>query len=114
MFVLTEQELDNVVSQSVIPSRQYFGGALPYGFTEQGVYMVAALLRSDFAIDVSIEIMRTFVKLSQFASHYNALAKKILEVERKSDKQYRELTQAIHELIEEANAAPMRQIGFVK
>jgi hypothetical protein len=87
----------------------------PYAFTEQGVYMLATVLKSDTAIEINIAIMRTFAKLREFSRHYyNALAKEILEVERKGDKQYRELTQAIHELIEEANAAPIRQIGFVK
>ena len=86
----------------------------PYAFTEQGVYILATVLKSDTAIEINIAIMRTFAKLREFSGHYNALAKKILEVERKGDKQYQELAQAIHELIKEANAASMRQIGFVK
>jgi len=54
--------------------------------------MLATVLKSDTAIEINIAIMRTFAKLREFSSHYNALAKKILEVERKGDKQYRELT----------------------
>lgn len=41
MFVLTDKELTQMVSQSVIPSKSYFGGAKPFAFTEQGVSMLA-------------------------------------------------------------------------
>ena len=86
----------------------------PKVFTEQGVYMLATVLKSKTASDVTVNIIRTFAKLRKFGSHYNALAKKILEVERKSDKQYRELAKAIDVLIEEASASLMRRIGFVR
>ena len=115
MFQMSETEFGNWRSQFVTSNSDKMGlRRAPYAFTEQGVYMLATVLKSDVAIEVNIAIMRTFAKLREFSKHYNALAKKILEVEHKSDKQYHELTQAIHELIEEANAAPMRQIGFVK
>jgi F0F1-type ATP synthase alpha subunit len=114
MFQFNDREKDELVTNCDRFNMLKHSTANPYAFTEQGVYMLATVLKSDVAIEVNIAIMRTFAKLREFSSHYNALAKKILEVERKSDKQYRKLTQAIHELIEEANAAPMRQIGFVK
>ncbi len=43
MFELKEKEVDNMVSQNVIPSKSYFGGALPYAFTEQGVSMLSSI-----------------------------------------------------------------------
>jgi hypothetical protein len=46
MFELSENEIENVVSQFVIPSKSYFGGSKPYAFTEQGVAMLSAVLRS--------------------------------------------------------------------
>jgi hypothetical protein len=49
MFVLTKKEVNLLVSQNVIPSLSYFGGALPFAFTEQGVAMLASILRSDRA-----------------------------------------------------------------
>ena len=88
--------------------------ANPYAFTEQGVYMLATVLKSDVAIDVNIAIMRTFTKLREFSKHYNALAKKIMEVERKNDKQYKELSKALTELIEESKVAESKTIGFLK
>ena len=114
MFELSEKEIDTLVSQSVIPSKKHFGGAKPFAFTEQGVNMLSAILKSDRAIDISIAIMRTFSKLRKFSSHYNALAKKIMEVERKNDKQYKELSKALAELIEESKVAESKTIGFLK
>lgn len=49
MFQLTEEEVDIMVSQNVIPSRQHLGGALPYAFTEHGVLMLSNVLKSDLA-----------------------------------------------------------------
>lgn len=86
----------------------------PYAFTEQGIYRLATVLKSDVAIDVNIAIMRTFTKLREFSRHYNGLAKKIMEVERKSDKQYKELLKLLEELIEESKVAESKTIGFIK
>ena len=46
--------------------------------------------------------MRTFTKLREFSKHYNALAKKLMEVERKNDKRYKELSKALEEFINES------------
>ena len=114
MFELSEKEIDILVSQSVIPSKKYFGGAKPFVFTEQGVNMLSAILKSDRAIEISIAIMRTFSKLREFSSHYNALAKKIMEVERKNDKQYNELKKALADLIVDSKIVESKTIGFIK
>jgi hypothetical protein len=63
MFELTEAEIDEVVSQNVIPSKQYFGGAQPFAFTENGVAMLSSILRSIKAIEINIAIMRVFTLL---------------------------------------------------
>ena len=62
MFQLTEMEVENMVSQNAIPSRQHLGGYLPYAFTERGVLMLANVLKSDQAIRMSIRIVEIFVK----------------------------------------------------
>ncbi len=54
----------------------------PYAFTEQGVAMLSAVLRSDKAIDVNIAIMRAFVSLRHFASTYAELSEKVGELEK--------------------------------
>ncbi len=65
MFQLTDEEIDFMVSQNAILSRKHLGGYNPYVFTEQGVAMLAMVLNSEKAIQVNVEIMRTFVKLRQ-------------------------------------------------
>ena len=115
MFQLSKEEFENLKSQFVTSSSGHGGiRKMPYAFTEQGVYMLATVLKSDVATEVNIAIMRTFTKLREFSKHYNALAKKIMEVERKSDKQYKELTKALDELIQESQAAESKTIGFIK
>ena len=65
MFQLSQEEADLLVSQNVIPHKKYFGGTLPFAFTEQGVAMLSSVLRSKKAVKVNIEIIRAFVKLRQ-------------------------------------------------
>jgi len=66
MFQLTEKEVDLMVSQNAIPSKQHLGGSLPFVFTEQGVATISAVLTSERAIEVNIRIMRTFVAMRRF------------------------------------------------
>ena len=82
MFQLTEQEVDALLSQNVIPSRRVLGGSLPYAFTEQGVAMLSAVLRSERAVQVSLAIMRTFVKLREILATHGDLARKVEEHDR--------------------------------
>jgi len=63
MFQLTVTEAESLVSQNVIPSMKYFGGAMPFAFTEQGVAMLSGVLKSKGAIDMNIHIMRAFVQM---------------------------------------------------
>jgi len=65
MFQLTEQETNVMVSQNAIPSKQHMGGSLPYAFTEHGVLMLANVLRSLQAIQMSIRIIEIFVKIRE-------------------------------------------------
>jgi hypothetical protein len=66
MFQLTESEVDLMVSQNAIPSRKQLGGFLPYVFTEQGVAAVSAVIKSKKAEEVSVLLMRAFVKMRRF------------------------------------------------
>ena len=54
MFQLNSAEAERLVSQNVIPHKKYFGGSLPYAFTEQGVAMLSSVLNSERAIKVNI------------------------------------------------------------
>jgi hypothetical protein len=77
MFILNEAEIENLVSQSVIPSRKSLGGSKPYVFTEQGVASLSGVLTSDKAVAIHIQIMRTFVHMRQFIQKNAFLLQKI-------------------------------------
>lgn len=114
MFQLNENEKNELVAKCDRLNSMKYSTVNPNVFTEQGVYMLSSVLKSKKAIDVNIAIIRTFKKLREFSKHYNALAKKIMEVERKNDRQYKELTKALEDLIQESKAAESKIIGFIK
>jgi hypothetical protein len=66
MFELSDTEIESLVSQNVIPSKKYLGGARPYAFTEQGVASLSSVLQSEKAIAINIQIMRAFVTMRRF------------------------------------------------
>jgi len=72
-----------MVSQSVIPSKQHLGGAKPFAFTEQGVSMLSAILRSETAVKVSIAIINAFVEMRKFISQNADLFQRISNIEQK-------------------------------
>jgi ORF6N domain-containing protein len=114
MFELSEQEIDTVVSQFVIPDRRRFGGAKPMAFTEQGIAMLSSVLNSERAIKVNIAIMRAFVKLREMLETNRELARKFSELEQRVGKHDEEIT-AILEAIRQLIAPPKkarREIGF--
>ena len=80
-------------------------------FTEQGVAMLSSVLRSDRAADVNIAIMRTFVQLRRLMDSNRELARKISEMEKRYDEQFKTVFQAIQQLIAEEEK-PKRRIGF--
>ena len=114
LFQLTAEESDFLVSQSVIPAKKYFGGALPYAFTEQGVAMLSGVLKSARAIQVNIAIMRAFVKLRELLSTHKELSHKFAELEKKIEKHDEEI-KVIFEAIRQLMKPPepsRKQIGF--
>ena len=85
MFQLTEPEVDLKVSQIAIPSRQHLGGYLPYAFTEHGVLMLANVLRSKTAVQVSIRIIEIFVKMREMLLSNSEVLLKLEQLERRVD-----------------------------
>jgi len=113
MFQLTKEEYGNLKSRIVISSWGGSRRATPYAFTEQGVAMLSSILRGKRAAHVNIEIMRTFVRLRQLLSSNAGLARKLDNLEKKYDRQFRAVFDAIRELM----APPLpnrRKIGFRK
>ena len=63
MMQLTEEEVDSMVTQFASPSKQSFGGHLPYVFTQEGIAMLSSVLRTSQAIAINIQVMRAFVQI---------------------------------------------------
>ncbi len=115
MFQLTEKELENWKSQFATSNKEIMGlRKIPYAFTEEGIYMLATVLNSKVAVQTNIAIIRTFKKLREFSKHYNALAKQLIEIDRKHDKQYKELKKALDELIASSEVVDAKVMGFLK
>lgn len=99
MFQLTGAERENLKCQFGASS---WGGdrrALPYAFTEQGVAMLSSVLRSKKAIYVNIQIMRAFASLRALLSTHKDLARKLAELEKKYDEQFKSVFDAIRALM---------------
>lgn len=84
---------------------------MPMAFTEQGVAMLSSVLNSKRAIQVNIQIMRTFTRLRRMISTHDDLRKKIEAMEKKYDKQFRIVFDAIKELLKNGSK-PKKKIGF--
>jgi hypothetical protein len=114
MFQLTPEESEIVVrsrSQSVILKRGTNIKYQPYVFTEQGVAMLSSVLHSERAVAVNIGIMRAFVKLRQMLASNAELSRKLADMEKKYDAQFKVVFDAIRQLMSPA-AKPKREIGF--
>lgn len=111
MFRLTSKEYSFLRFQFGILEKGAHSKYLPYAFTEQGVSMLSSVLRSHRAIEVNIAIMRAFVKLRQILSTHKKLERKLNELEKKYDSQFRIVFEAIRQLMKEEEK-PKQGIGF--
>ena len=111
MFQLTRDEYRILKSQFVTSSWGGARRALPYAFTEQGVAMLSSVLRSKRAVQVNVEIMRTFVRLRRILAENAGLARRLDDLEKKYDVQFKVVFDAIRKLMQPP-ASPRRRIGF--
>jgi len=116
MFQLTKEEFQFLRSQIVTSNKDKRGGRRypPYVFTEQGVAMLSSVLNSERAVNVNIEIIRTFVKLRKELSSNKELAKRLDALEKKYQG-HDELFKLICEIISQLMEPPkpkQKQIGF--
>lgn len=116
-FQLTHEELEALRFQSGISKTEGRGGRryAPYAFTEQGVAMLASVLNSPRAVQVSIGIVRVFVRLRAILAAHTELGRRLDELERKFEKHDTEIQyvfEAIRELMAPEPVPPKRRIGF--
>jgi len=98
MFELTDNDMNDMVSQSVIPSKSYFGGAKPFAFTEHGVAMLSSVIRTPVAIEISLRIIRAFVEMRKMILSNAALFQRIDRLELKqteSDQKFEQIFRAL-------------------
>jgi hypothetical protein len=127
MFQLTAEEFSFLRSQTVTSKNSGRGGrrTAPYAFSEQGVAMLSSVLSSPRAIDVNIEIMRTFVRVRELALVHTDLAERLTELEQKAEltamqhdtfsrntrNQLKQVFDALRDLMSQ-HVADARPIGF--
>ena len=114
MFQLSDKEVDDMVSQNVIPSRRSLGGALPYAFSEHGILMLANIIKSQRAIATSIKIIEVFIKFREMLMSQKDLLLKFEQLEKlvvQHDDDITAIFQALKQLIQQKNE-PREPIGF--
>jgi phage regulator Rha-like protein len=115
-FKLTYQELANLRSQSVTSSLAHGGRRHPpFVFTEHGVIMAAALLRSDRAIAMSVYVVRAFIRMREELATSAAILKRLAEIDEKllrHDVALRDVYAKLLPLLQPLPEPPRRQIGF--
>ena len=126
MFQLTWDEVSVLKSQSVIstdPRARTSRSQIvilkrglnikypPYAFTEQGVAMLSSVLRSKRAVQVNIEIMRAFVRLRKILASHADLERKLQDLEKKYDSQFKVVFDAIRQLMAPGEGQE-KKIGF--
>ena len=118
MFELTNQVYNSLRTQFATlknlgrgEHRKY----LPFAFTEQGVAMLASVLKSEKAIEVNIQIVRAFVILRQYALGYAELNQKLETFMLETNMQFSDIYQALTEMASqnEKNKKPLNPIGYL-
>jgi hypothetical protein len=86
----------------------------PYAFTEHGILMLSSVLNSERAVQVNIEIMRTFVRLRRMLASHAELARKLEALEKRYDAQFKIVFDAIRQLMAPPEPEPpKKRIGFL-
>ena len=111
MFRLGAEEMSELVAKCDRFARMKHSSSRPYAFTENGVAMLSSVLNSERAIDVNIQIMRTFTKIRELLGTHADLRRRLEEMETKYDYQFKAVFDAIKSLISgpDKNA---KRIGF--
>jgi hypothetical protein len=112
MFRLTSREKAKVVTDCDHLERLKFSKTLPYAFTEHGAIMLASLLNSPKAVEVSLQVVRTFVRLREVLASHAALARRLDELEKRHDKQFTQVFAVLRELLEAPVKVEKKRIGF--
>ncbi|WP_419771233.1 MAG: ORF6N domain-containing protein [Candidatus Marinarcus sp.] len=118
MFQLTNKEIENLRSQNATTNFNMIRSN-PYVFTEQGVYMLATVLKSKIAVEINISIMRTFTKLKNLSVPYFDIIKR-LETLETDNKQTQELLNKVVQVVssmqtlQDEAKEETKKMGFIR
>jgi hypothetical protein len=115
MFQLTKSEKSEVGANCDHLENLKYSRSLPYAFTEHGAIMAASVLNTPRAIEVSVFIVRAFMKLRQFIAGRKELQRKISQIEKRltdHDEQIVELVNLFKQLLNPEPPPKKRRIGF--
>jgi len=114
MFQLTKEEVEIMVSQNVIPSLQHLGGTLPYAFSEHGILMLANILKSDEAIQMSVRIIEIFVKMRELLSAHKDILLQLEKLEKQAGENSSDIQKIFSALrtLLDPERPPMEKVGY--
>jgi phage regulator Rha-like protein len=111
MFELTKGENQSLRSQNVTLKRGQHSKYLPFAFTEHGVLMLSSVLNSERAVQVNIQIMRTFTKLREALLDNKDLRKELEELKQLTEERFRIVFETLDQLLT-IESKPKKKIGY--
>jgi hypothetical protein len=120
MFELSKEEWDSLRSQIVMfkTGKGNFPKYLPFAFTEQGVAMLSAVLNSEYAVRISVKIMRAFVALRQWALNHQEISERLNTMEKQFGQKFTDIDQVLNYLIKKdqqlTQQVQRKQVGYKK
>jgi hypothetical protein len=120
MFELTKDEWDIIRSQLVMfkNGQGKFPKYLPFVFTEQGVAMLSAVLNSEYAVHISVKIMRAFVAMRQWALNHQEINERLNTMEKQFGQKFKEIDQVLNYLMQKeqqkTQQVTRKQVGYKK
>jgi hypothetical protein len=114
VFQLTADEKEEVVTNCDHLAQMKFSSTLPYAFTEHGAIMAANVLNSERAMDASVYVVRAFVRLREMVAANTELARRLDELEKKYDSQFKVVFNTIRQLMSPPELPPKEPIGFLQ
>jgi hypothetical protein len=111
VFQLTAEEKEKVVTICDHLGRLKYSKALPFAFTEHGALMAASLINSPRAVEMSVFVVRAFVRLRQALATHADLARKLTAMEKNYDAQFKVVFDALRALMAEPKKKK-KPIGF--
>ena len=115
MFRLQQDEKNELVTNCDILRSIKYSRVLPRAFTEHGAIMVASILNSRRAVEMSVYVVRAFVRCRSILAHHQELAQRLSELERliaSHDKSIRDIVAVLRQLVQDGESDPGTPIGF--